>query len=62
MTLQEKLTELEAQFKRLADNANAVSGAIQFCKSLIEEEQQAMAKTPEPEPVDFRKMISDAKE
>ena len=37
-TLQEKLAGLEAQFKQLADNANAVAGAIQFCKVLIQEE------------------------
>ena len=37
-TLQEKLAGLEAQFKNLVENANAVQGAIQFCKHLIEEE------------------------
>ena len=44
-TLQEKLAGLETQFKQLVEtaqttqiNANAVQGAIQFCKHLIEEE------------------------
>jgi len=47
-SLQEKLAGLEAQFKNLVENANAVQGAIQFCKHLIEEEA-AELNPPSPE-------------
>ena len=40
MTLQEHLTELQNNLKRVEADYNAISGAIQFCEQLIKEQEK----------------------
>ena len=45
--LQQKLAGLETQMQQLQANANAVQGAIQFCKQLLTEIEAADLGAPE---------------
>ena len=45
--LQQKLAGLEAQMQQLQANANALQGAIQFCKQLLTEIEASDLNAPE---------------
>jgi hypothetical protein len=47
MTLEEKLADMERQLAQFTANANALQGAIQFCKQLIQEKADAPVEMKE---------------